>query len=133
MSMIAAFVRSAPVLSRGVLTTMFEKRAFTAAAASLSSSRLTQKHSLVINESLTKPLGGVRHAGASALACGIATVALGGVAQGIGSVFAAMVVGLARNPAIKDDLFAYTMIGFGMVELVMFVVIGLAMMLLLSE
>ena len=29
----------------------------------------------------------------------------------------------ARNPAIKDDLFAYTMIGFGMVELVMFIVI----------
>merc|ERR1719416_284082 len=83
--------------------------------------------------SQTEVLGGVRHAGASALACGIATVALGGVAQGIGSVFAALVVGTARNPAIKDDLFAYTMIGFGMVELIMFIVIGFAAVLMTSE
>lgn len=73
---------------------------------------LLQKASPLANE-LQKSQ--VRHAGASALACGIATVALGGVAQGIGSVLAALVVGTARNPVIKDD--------FGMVELVMFIVI----------
>lgn len=126
--MIASFVRKAPALSRGAMAGLVEKRLFAAA-----STGLLNKQSPIINQALSNPAGSVRHAGASALACGIATVALGGVAQGIGSVFAALVVGTARNPAIKDDLFAYTMIGFGMVELVMFIVLGLAVMLLVSE
>merc|ERR1740129_228545 len=96
------------------------RRGFAAAATSLNKTNVLNK------QAFSNPMGSFRHAGASALACGIATVALGGVAQRIGSVFAALVVGTARNPAIKDDLFAYTMIGFGMVELVMFIVLGLA-------
>ncbi|CAD7941319.1 unnamed protein product [Amoebophrya sp. A120] len=129
MAMIQAFLNRAPTASSRSLSVLsfLEKRTFTAAAAAA-----TQKLPKV-NQCLTNPLGSVRHAGASTLACGIATVALGGVAQGVGSVFAALVVGTARNPAIKDDLFAYTMIGFGSVELMMFIVIGLAVMLLVSE
>lgn len=126
--MIASFMGRAPALTRGALASIIEKRAFAAAATGVSRSPLLQRQTALAN-----PNGSVRHAGASALACGIATVALGGVAQGIGSVFAALVVGTARNPAIKEDLFAYTMIGFGMVELVMFLVIGLAIFLLISE
>lgn len=108
-------------------------RGFALAATGMSNSNVLKKQLPLINQSLINPLGSVRHAGAGALACGIATVALGGVAQGIGSVFAALVVGTARNPAIKDDLFAYTMIGFGMVELIMFIVIIFALMLNFSE
>lgn len=129
--MIQAFLQKTPKLTPGAFASILEKRFFAAGATGLSNT--LSKNTPVINQSLTNPLGSVRHAGASALACGIATVALGGVAQGIGSVFAALVVGTARNPAIKDDLFAYTMIGFGMVELVMFIVIIFGVMLLTSE
>lgn len=122
MSLIQSFMKRAPVRAAAGVA---HRRAMTAACTSL-----LRKTSPLANE-LQKSQ--VRHAGASALACGIATVALGGVAQGIGSVFAALVVGTARNPAIKDDLFAYTMIGFGMVELVMFIVIIMSVMLLISE
>ena len=126
MALISSFLQRAPRLTRSGVMAMIEKRAVSAASTSL-----LQKTAAVSQKS---PLDNqVRHAGASALACGIATVALGGVAQGIGSVFAALVVGTARNPAIKDDLFAYTMIGFGMVELVMFIVIIMSVMLLISE
>ena len=52
-----------------------------------------------------------RHAGVSVLGCAIAMVAVGGCAQGIGQLFAALVVGMARNPSMKEDLFTYTLIG----------------------
>eukprot|EP00392_Amoebophrya_sp_AT5.2_P001025 g1027.t1 len=126
MALIRAFLSQAPA-ARAAFVSNLEKRAFSAVATG-AAQKLPK-----INQCLTNPVGSVRHAGASTLACGIATVALGGVAQGVGSVFAALVVGTARNPAIKDDLFAYTMIGFGSVELMMFIVIGLAVMLLVSE
>jgi len=38
-----------------------------------------------------------RNAGVSVLGCAIAMVAVGGCAQGIGQLFAALVVGMARN------------------------------------
>ena len=46
-----------------------------------------------------------RNAGVSVLGCAIAMVAVGGCAQGIGQLFAALVVGMARNPSMKEDLF----------------------------
>merc|ERR1719414_1590150 len=61
---------------------------------------------------LGAPLG-KRHAGVSVLGCAIAMVAVGGCAQGIGQLFAALVVGMARNPSMKEDLFTYTLIGMG--------------------
>ncbi|CAE6970884.1 unnamed protein product, partial [Symbiodinium sp. CCMP2456] len=59
-----------------------------------------------LGEPMTK-----RHAGVSVLGCAIAMVAVGGCAQGIGQLFAALVVGMARNPSMKEDLFTYTLIG----------------------
>merc|ERR1719436_1531165 len=57
-----------------------------------------------------------RSAGVSVLGCAIAMVAVGGCAQGIGQLFAALVVGMARNPSMKEDLFTYTLIGMGFLE-----------------
>merc|ERR1712070_183421 len=51
-----------------------------------------------------------RNAGVSVLGCAIAMVAVGGCAQGIGQLFAGLVVGMARNPSMKEDLFTYTLI-----------------------
>merc|ERR1712107_543055 len=74
-----------------------------------------------------------RHAGVSVLACAIAMVAVGGCAQGIGQLFAALVVGMARNPSMKEDLFTYTLIGMGFLEFLAIVVILIAGLLLYSE
>merc|ERR1712241_1350469 len=81
---------------------------------------------------LGQPLG-KRHAGVSVLGCAIAMVAVGGCAQGIGQLFAALVVGMARNPSMKEDLFTYTLIGMGFLEFLAIVVILIAGLLLYSE
>mmetsp|Transcript_72412 Transcript_72412/g.157224 ORF Transcript_72412/g.157224 Transcript_72412/m.157224 type:complete len:145 (+) Transcript_72412:81-515(+) len=87
---------------------------------------------LLTQASLGAPMG-KRHAGVSVLGCGIAMVAVGGCAQGIGQLFAALVVGMARNPSMKEDLFTYTLIGMGFLEFLAIVVILIAGILLYSE
>jgi len=81
---------------------------------------------------LAQPLA-VRHAGASVLGCGIGLVAIGGCAGGIGQLFGALVVGIARNPSMKEDLFTYTLVGIGFIELLAIIVILFSIMLLYSE
>merc|ERR1712232_984565 len=95
----------------------------------------TQKSGQPVTEAsvgLGAPLG-KRHAGVSVLGCAIAMVAVGGCAQGIGQLFAALVVGMARNPSMKEDLFTYTLIGMGFLEFLAIVVILIAGLLLYSE
>merc|ERR1711865_285830 len=81
-----------------------------------------------LGEPLTK-----RNAGVSVLGCAITMVAVGGCAQSIGQLFAALVVGMARNPSMKEDLFTYTLIGMGFLEFLAIVVIMMAGLLLYSE
>ena len=57
----------------------------------------------------------------------------GGCAQGIGQLFAALVVGMAKNPSMKEDLFTYTLIGMGFLEFLAIFVILIAGLLLYSE
>mmetsp|Transcript_6269 Transcript_6269/g.11642 ORF Transcript_6269/g.11642 Transcript_6269/m.11642 type:complete len:173 (-) Transcript_6269:82-600(-) len=87
----------------------------------------------VMLTSLTPSFTQKRHAGVSVLGCAIAMVAVGGCAQGIGQLFAALVVGMARNPSMKEDLFTYTLIGMGFLEFLAIVVILIAGLLLYSE
>jgi len=91
----------------------------------------TQSDLAVANRGLLAPHA--RHGGVSVLGCAIAMVAVGGCAQGMGQLFAGMVVAIARNPSMKDDLFTYTFIGLGFVELLAMVVIIVSLMLLNSE
>ena len=81
----------------------------------------------------TTQLGAARNAGTSVLGCAIAVVAVGGCAQGIGQLFAALVVGIARNPSMKEDLFTYTLIGMGFLEFLALGVILISFLLLYSE
>merc|ERR1712146_352535 len=87
---------------------------------------------VLASSGLGEPMG-KRHAGVSVLGCAIAMVAVGGCAQGIGQLFAALVVGMARNPSMKEDLFTYTLIGMGFLEFLAIVVILIAGLLLYSE
>jgi F-type H+-transporting ATPase subunit c len=59
-----------------------------------------------------------RNAGTSVLGCAIALIGVGGCAQGMGQVLAALIVGIARNPSMKEDLFTYTMIVMGLLEVI---------------
>lgn len=47
---------------------------------------------------------------------GLATIGLAGAGVGIGSVFAALVLGIARNPSLKDELFRMALLGFALTE-----------------
>mmetsp|Transcript_44620 Transcript_44620/g.138097 ORF Transcript_44620/g.138097 Transcript_44620/m.138097 type:complete len:130 (-) Transcript_44620:73-462(-) len=101
-------------------------------ASSAGKPRSAVQPSVLAANGLAEPLS-KRNAGVSVLGCAIAMVAVGGCAQGIGQLFAALVVGMARNPSMKEDLFTYTLIGMGFLEFLAIVVILIAGLLLYSE
>ena len=47
---------------------------------------------------------------------GNAAIGLGGAGIGIGLVFGALLLGVARNPALRGQLFSYAILGFAFVE-----------------
>ncbi|KAH8908766.1 H+-transporting ATP synthase [Coniochaeta sp. PMI_546] len=47
---------------------------------------------------------------------GAAAIGLAGAGVGIGSVFAALINGVARNPALRGQLFTYAVLGFAFAE-----------------
>lgn len=47
---------------------------------------------------------------------GLASIGLIGAGVGIGIVFAALIMGYANNPELKQDLFGYAIIGFALCE-----------------
>ena len=53
---------------------------------------------------------------AKIIGTGIATVGLAGAGVGIGIVFGALILGVARNPSLKSQLFAYAILGFAFSE-----------------
>jgi F0F1-type ATP synthase membrane subunit c/vacuolar-type H+-ATPase subunit K len=53
---------------------------------------------------------------AKLIGAGLATIALAGVGVGIGLVFSSLVLGGARNPNEKDELFRLAILGFALTE-----------------
>ena len=47
---------------------------------------------------------------------GLATTGLIGAGVGIGVVFGALILGVARNPSMKAQLFSYAILGFAFAE-----------------
>uniref|UniRef100_A0A915Q1V5 ATPase protein 9 n=1 Tax=Setaria digitata TaxID=48799 RepID=A0A915Q1V5_9BILA len=47
---------------------------------------------------------------------GAATVGVAGSGAGIGNVFGSLVIGYARNPSAKNQLFSYAILGFALSE-----------------
>jgi len=70
--------------------------------------------------------------GVATLGAALALFSVGGVAQGIGTLFAALVSGTARNPSIKEDLFTYTLIGIGFLEFLGIICVMMSAVLLFS-
>ncbi|XP_015783424.1 ATP synthase lipid-binding protein, mitochondrial [Tetranychus urticae] len=50
------------------------------------------------------------------IGAGAATVGVAGSGAGIGSVFGSLIIGYARNPSLKAQLFQYAILGFALSE-----------------
>ena len=50
------------------------------------------------------------------IGAGLATIGLAGAGVGIGTVFGALVIGVSRNPSLKDELFKLAILGFALTE-----------------
>jgi len=54
--------------------------------------------------------------GSKFIGSGLATIALAGAGVGIGSVFAALINAMSRNPGLEKKLFSYAVLGFALTE-----------------
>ncbi len=55
---------------------------------------------------------------AKLLGGGLATISIAGSGVGIGVVFGALILGMARNPSVKQQIFVYAILGFALSEAV---------------
>merc|ERR1712168_967177 len=55
-------------------------------------------------------------AAARFIGAGAATVGVAGSGAGIGTVFGSLIIGYARNPSLKPQLFSYAILGFALSE-----------------
>lgn len=53
---------------------------------------------------------------AKIIGAGLATIGLAGAGVGIGIVFGALILGVARNPSLRSQLFSYAVLGFAFSE-----------------
>ncbi|XP_051005361.1 ATP synthase F(0) complex subunit C1, mitochondrial-like [Acomys russatus] len=53
---------------------------------------------------------------AKCIGAGATTVGVAGSGAGIGRVFGSLIIGYARNPSLKQQLFSYTILGFALSE-----------------
>ena len=55
---------------------------------------------------------------AKLIGAGLATIGLTGAGAGVGIVFGCLVLGTARNPQVKSQLYNYAILGFALAEAV---------------
>ena len=63
---------------------------------------------------------------------GLATIGLAGAGVGIGTVFGALVIGVSRNPSLKDELFKLTILGFALTEAIALFALMMAFLILFA-
>ena len=63
---------------------------------------------------------------------GIATIGLAGAGVGIGVVFSALILGIARNPSPKDEMFKMAILGFALTEAIALFVLMIVFLLLFA-
>jgi len=69
---------------------------------------------------------------AKLVGAGLATIGVVGAGAGIGIVFAALILGSARNPAREPRLFQLTLLGFALCEAMGLLAIMMAFLILYS-
>ncbi|KAM7204622.1 ATP synthase subunit 9, mitochondrial [Rhypophila sp. PSN 637] len=105
-----------------------QQRAFTVASKSPMQTLKRQQMTSILNATTRQAFGGVQRRAYSSeiaqamvevsknLGMGAAAIGLTGAGIGIGLVFAALLNGVARNPALRGQLFSYAILGFAFVE-----------------
>ncbi|XP_050433386.1 ATP synthase lipid-binding protein, mitochondrial isoform X1 [Adelges cooleyi] len=84
----------------------------------------TQQTPIVPNGSLLNSVRGFQtsvvsrdiDSAAKFIGAGAATVGIAGSGAGIGTVFGSLIIGYARNPSLKQQLFSYAILGFALSE-----------------
>ncbi|XP_052804166.1 uncharacterized protein LOC128234169 [Mya arenaria] len=64
------------------------------------------------------------------IGAGAATAGAAGAGAGIGTVFGSMCIAFARNPAMKQQLFGYAILGFALSEAMGIFCLGMAFMII---
>jgi F-type H+-transporting ATPase subunit c len=67
---------------------------------------------------------------AKLIGAGLATIGVAGAGVGIGTIFAALIVGIARNPSLKDELFRAAILGFALTEAIALFALMIAFLIL---
>ena len=63
---------------------------------------------------------------------GIATIGLAGAGVGIGVVFSALILGISRNPSLKDEMFRMAILGFALTEAIALFALMIAFLVLFA-
>jgi F-type H+-transporting ATPase subunit c len=66
------------------------------------------------------------------IGAGLATIGLAGAGAGIGTVFAALINSMARNPSLQKQLFAYAILGFALTEAIALFALMMAFLILFT-
>ena len=69
---------------------------------------------------------------AKCIGAGCATIGLAGAGIGIGTVFGALVLGISRNPSLKDELFKMAILGFALTEAIALFALMMAVLILFA-
>jgi F-type H+-transporting ATPase subunit c len=69
---------------------------------------------------------------AKLIGAGLATIGLAGAGVGIGTVFGALVIGVSRNPSLKEDLFRLAILGFALTEAIALFALMIAFLILFA-
>ena len=70
--------------------------------------------------------------GAKLIGAGLATIGLAGPGVGAGVVFGSLVLGVARNPSLKNELFVLAILGFALTEAIALFALMIAFLLLFA-
>jgi F-type H+-transporting ATPase subunit c len=69
---------------------------------------------------------------AKLVGAGSATIGLAGAGVGIGTVFAAFIIGMSRNPSLEQALFRYCVMGFALTEVTALLALMMAFLILFT-
>jgi F-type H+-transporting ATPase subunit c len=72
-------------------------------------------------------------AGLRLVGAGLATIGLTGAGIGIGTIFGGFVLAIARNPNLRQVLFAYVLLGFALTEAIALFALMMGFLLLFFE
>ncbi|XP_019511439.1 PREDICTED: ATP synthase F(0) complex subunit C2, mitochondrial [Hipposideros armiger] len=113
-----SLVRSTSQLLSRSLSAMVLKRPETLTDESLSSLAAphTQTSFISSRSFQTSAISRDIDTAAKFIGAGAATVGVAGSGAGIGTVFGSLIIGYARNPSLKQQLFSYAILGFALSE-----------------